>query len=501
MTTAASGLVRTAADASVYLVAGSVKYPITNLDLMNALSPLGAVRVLPQATVDAVRTGPAFRRVVLAPDGTISFVDAGIRLPLTTCAQVADFGYGCADAIPLEAAQIARLHAGPAMPSLYRTTSGKAFYITGGTRREIVDTAALVERGLPTTAVTLLESGIAYLPYGAPLTRDGVVLRSRTTGALVLSAGGLFTPLTQGIDRAPGIASMPVAPLDAASLGHLVQTAPLPPVVRDVVTARVYLLTTTGKVHLTDAATVPGTPATTSVLPRIPDAGSRGATVFLKSQNDATVYYLYAGQRRPIGSWADLITLNGGSASPVIHTLPGTSSALLAAGPTQVAPGTLVKTPDNGTVYLTDGPSSRITVGSFTPTNEIGASRLAVLSTADLARYTLAAGQITTAVECGTDRYLGLSGRLYRVSPTVQAAYRVTGFTTLHPSTCAALPRSAQALDRFLRTPDGTIFHVADGAKRPIGSMASYAALGGTAAKTVAVTAATAALLPTGPRV
>ena len=67
VTTASSGLVRTATNGTVYLVAGSVKHPITSLDLMVALGPLGPVRYLPQSTLDSLTTGPAMRRVVARP--------------------------------------------------------------------------------------------------------------------------------------------------------------------------------------------------------------------------------------------------------------------------------------------------------------------------------------------------------------------------------------------------------------------------------------------------
>jgi hypothetical protein len=162
-----------------------------------------------------------------------------------------------------------------------------------------------------------------------------------------------------------------------------------------------------------------------------------------------------------------------------------------------LAPGTLVKSPDNGTVYLTDGAGSRLTVGSFTTTAELGATRLVVLPAADLAGYALRPGGITTAVTCGTDRYLGLSGRLHPVTPAAADAYRLTAFTPLDPTTCAALPRSTQPLDRFLRTPEGTIYHVTGGTKRPIGSWSAYLGLGGTAANTLPVTTTSAALVPT----
>lgn len=496
--TRASDLVRTVANPTVYVLSGSKKHPVPNADLFAALGPLGPVSFVSQSYLDSRTAGAPMRRMVLAPNGSISFVDAGIRLPMGSCAQVADFGQSCADVTRLEAAQVAKLHAGPPMTNLYRTTSGKAFYVSGGARREVADTTALVQSGLPTASVTLLESGIANLPYGTPVVADGQVVRSRTSGTTVLSAGGQHTPLTHGMESTAGIASLPTAVLDEASLARLPQTPALAPIVREATGSRVYLLTTAGKVHLTSLALIPPTltTATSGALARIPDAGSTGGSVFVKAQDNATVFYLQGGQRRPIGSWSDLVTLNGGSPAPTIRTLPGGSAAMLSSGPTQVPPGTLVKAPDDGTVYLTNGLGSRITVGSFTVTNELGAAGLRVLPAADLAAYSVTPGTLTRAVTCGGQRYAGLSGQLHPVTESVAAAYGLA-FTTLDPATCAALPRSPQPLGRFLRTPDGTIYHVADGTKRPIAAWNAYVTLGGTPANTLSVTHATAALVST----
>ncbi len=496
--TRASDLARTVADPTVYVLSGAMKYPVGSGELLSALGPLGPVSYVPEGFLESKTTGGPMRRVVLSPSGTVSFVDAGIRLPMGSCGQVVDFGYGCGDATRLQNAQLAKLHAGPAMTNLYRTTSGKSYYVADGARREVSDTTALAQAGLPNASVTLLESGIANLPYGVPVVADGEVLRSRTSGTTVLSAGGQGTPLTHGMASTAGIASLPSAALDEASLARLPQTGALAPVVREATGSRVYLLTTAGKVHLTDLALIPSAPATatSAALARVPDVAGSGGPVFFKGQDSATVYYLRAGQRRAIASWSDLVTLNGGSAAPAIRTLPGGSAAMLPAGPGQIPPGTLVKSPDNGTVYLTDGLGGRITVGSFAVTNELGAAGLRTVSAADLAAYTLTPGTLTRAVTCGTQRFIGLSGRLHPVSDTVAAAYALPS-VALDPATCAALPRGTQPLDRFLRTPDGTIFHMTAGAKRPIGAWAGYLALGGTTANTLPVTFATAALFPT----
>ena len=50
---------------------------------------------------------------------------------------------------------------------------------------------------------------------------------------------------------------------------------------------------------------------------------------------------------------------------------------------------------------------------------------------------------------------------------------------------------------RFLRTPDGTIYHITNGTKQPITSYPRYLQLGGTPTNTLPITTFTAGLFPT----
>ncbi|NKY09927.1 hypothetical protein [Cellulomonas hominis] len=495
-------LLRSDQDATVYLVSGGAKYPIASGAVLQALSPLGSVGYVGQQYLDRLTTGRLVQRALLGPDGTVYYFDAGIRLPFASCAQVADFGMTCGDAVPVEAGIVAALSAGPRVTNLFRTTSGKAFYVQGGARREAADDESLRAAGLSTSGVTLLETGISYLPLAAPVVRDGIVLAARGSASRLIALNGTFTPAPSSLTTVAGLAALPERLLDPASMSLLPTGPALVPLVREPTGSRVYLLTGTGKTLITDPAAVsastPAAPA--GLLERIPDAGTDAGPVFVRAADSGTVYLLRAGELRPLRSWTDLVTVAGGDTNPPISLIPGGTAALLPAGPTQVAPGTLIIAPDNGTVYLADGLESRVTVGSFAVTDELGATRLIWLSASELARYGVRPGMLGTAVTCGSEQHLGLSGTLYRVPAAMMQRYGITSSTVLDSSTCAALPRSNQTLDRFLRTPDGTIYLMENGAKRPIGSYGAYVAAGGTAANTVAITATTASRFPTGAR-
>ena len=67
----------------------------------------------------------------------------------------------------------------------------------------------------------------------------------------------------------------------------------------------------------------------------LPGANAAALTteVFAKSDGDATVFRVTANDKRPVTSWSRLVTLNNGSASPVIAELSPTLLAALPTGP------------------------------------------------------------------------------------------------------------------------------------------------------------------------
>jgi hypothetical protein len=382
---------------------------------------------------------------------------------------------------------------------IYRTTSGKAFYVSGGVKREVVDDAALAAGGLPTSSVTLLETGLARLPYGPPVIRDGVVLRNRSSRVLTVVGGGQLATVGEPV-VATAFAGRPVRDLDDASLRLLPAPAAVPGAfVKEAGGPRVFLLTEQGKRLVVDAgmvpASVPEMPA--GVLALVPDAARVEADTFVKGSANGTVFALRAGQLRGIAGWGDLIALNGGDPAPRILAVDQRVVDLLPRGPLQRAPGTMVVAPRNPTVYLVDGYDTLIPVGSFAVTGELGASRLASVADADLAAYTVRPGVVTTGLECAGTRYLGLGGKLYRVGTDAAAHYPARAWTQVDVTTCAALPAGGE-LSRFLRAGNGTIFYVENGVKRPIASWGTYLALGGGSAPLIQASDYSLSLIPDG---
>jgi len=494
-----SSLMRSTTDATVYLVSGGTKYPIRTMAQVDALKPLGSVAFVSQQYLDRRTTGPAFQRSLHSADGTIYLVDEGRLHPFTSCGQLADFGMSCASLVSVDTTQVARFTRAATVSNVVRTPAGVLFHVTVGTRREAADTESLSAAGLPTVGLALSAATISSLPYGTPLVRDGLLLRGRTGGATVATVAGGPVAVPAALATLPGISSLATRPLDDASVAALTTTARLAPVSRDPATGAVHLLTTAGRLHLLDAATAGSAPDVPgALLNLVPAAGSAGGPLFAKEVGNASVYLLRAGSLRPLTNMGH-VTAIARTTSVQLRELPPGSAALLPAGQVQVSPGTLIKSPDSGTVYLVTSLDERLTLNSFAVTDELGITGYTTLARTHVDRYALTSGTVRTAVRCGSQTYLGLSGTLYPASEAMVARYLLDPIV-VDQVLCARASVSATPLDRFLREPNGTIHLVENGQKRPIGSYQRYVDAGGTAANTINVTSATAARFPTGAR-
>ncbi|MFP5346597.1 MAG: hypothetical protein ACLGIA_06190 [Actinomycetes bacterium] len=497
-TQAGSFLVRSENNPTVYLLVDDAKYPVPSLALLSALDRLGPVGVVSQKFLDARATGPTMGRLVRSTNGTIYFVDAGIKLYVPTCQMAADYGYSCSQTTLLPDAQLALLKTGPSLTSVFETTSGKRFFVQGAAKREVYDAQSLASAGVPATSVRLLESALDHLPYGTPVIRDGVVARSRATGALTLHQGGRGSAVGAALlSQTPLGALVPEEPLDQQSIDRLADAGTLTGLVQSADGARAYALTATGKMRLAEPGQWSGrlTALPDSLLAQIPDEGTIAPSSFVKSSTKADVYLVLDGEKRYVRTWGDLTTLSGGAA-PQISTLPDEVLGGLPSGGPVLAPGTLVYAPGSPAVSLVDGLRRRIPVTSFSVVDETGAGALVQVDASTMSKYTPSARPMSVAVSCNGHTYLGVFGVLRRIPDALLGDYRLTP-VTLDPLTCSALRPSEQALGRFLRTPDGTIYYVANGGKRWLTSYAEYVRLGGTAANTTAVSPLVASAVPT----
>ncbi|HSX06268.1 MAG TPA: hypothetical protein VLG92_00940 [Candidatus Saccharimonadia bacterium] len=498
--TSGSDLVRTVNDATVYLVSGANKYPIADGNLLNDFSPIGKqVQFVSDAFMSSHTTGPLLGHMVGSPGGTLYFVNAGIKLPFTSCDQVVAYGYSCGAVNYLTDGQLGNLASGPAMTSLYKTTSGKEFYIVGGTKREVFDQQSLTAANISDGANMLLEGGLAYLAYGPPVIRADVLVGDRGTGQQFVYSNATYLPVQSSIANLTYISGLPNALLDDTSIPVGQRTANASGFISDPTGAAKYILMNSGKVQLTNpsAWNVSYSPVSTNLLSTIPNATDPINNQLLKSSNDATVYYVTGGQKRPISSWADLVGLN---VTPfAINVIPTSELNAITTGKVIFASGRLVKSVTSATVYVTESNNTLLPITSFVFPQDMGIPlSVATMPDSDLQSYTIA-NAVRTEISCSGVNYVGVDGKLYVVDSTAMTTYGLNPSDFLDTGTmCDNLSKSTQPLGLFVHVGTGTIYYVSGGSKRAIVGYNTYLAHGGNSSNTLLSSDYFASLIPTG---
>lgn len=468
--------VRTTDNTTVYLIAGANKYPISDINILGALYPLGGVSYVSQSYLDSLTTGPIMGRVIRSSNGTIYFYDAGIKLSFGSCSQVADFGSTCGGAILLDDGEVNLLSTGPAMTNLIVTTSGKRFYVTSNTKKEVYDDQSLAQAGISNGINILSDASLVSIPYGSPIIRDGVFTRDRVGGLLYAYSGTSLAPVEPSL-QSTYLGNVATNSLDQQGLALLTQGAQVGGYIKSS-SGTSYIITSKGKMAVTTPSDWSGSFVTLSdaTLSQIPTITSTGSAYYTVSfSNGGTIYLVAAGTLRPIMSWGGLVAL---TPSPSIITLPTYYLSNLAQGTPFLTPGTLVMSPNSPSVYLVDGLNSLIPMANFGPVTELGFGPIVITSDSVINSYNKAASVLSEAVQCGSNQGLAIGGSVYPVTLT-SATY-----TTLSTTDCSLLTWKSTA-PGFLLASNGTIFQIQNGQKNPIASYGKYLALGGNATNTI----------------
>lgn len=493
-----SYLVRTPADATVYLLSGNNKYPIGDSGVLQDFTPLGQVKYVSDTYLSAYSQGPMLGHMVGGQDGTLYFIDGGIKLPFSSCGMVAHFGYSCSSVTVLPNSQLSKFATGPYITQLYKTVEGKMFYIVNGTRRQVFDQKSQDQAGLSGPYNALLERGISYLPYDVPIIRDGVVVKNRSGGSYVYDSSNFWT-LNQDLAAYRSVQNLPSGYLDNSSIPSAMRTGELSGLMNDTSNGVKYVLTSTGKGQLAAPTTWSAKfqPVSSALISSLPAATERVESGLVKSGSDGTVYYMFGGQKRPIQSWDDLIGLKPPVLS--ITTLANTTINSLTTGATVYSPGRLVKTANSGTVYIVKSPSELLPLSTFAVTQDLGLTAgIGQISITDLGLYTI--GQpAQTRISCGGSNYVGIAGSLLPMSTNqmTQYGFLQTDFAD-GGAACLNAPKSSASLTDFIRTPDGTIYRVQNGQKQAFTGYSIYLAYGGSVSNTVPVSSYFAALIKNG---
>ncbi len=379
------------------------------------------------------------------------------------------------------------------------TTDGARYYVNDGTKREILDNQSQAEAGIPGGYNVLTEGAVSALSFATPVVRESVFARQRGASTYFFLGGAAKRAVDASAQALAGLPARAAGSLRVESLGIVpTKTPAFTGVVRVPGTTVNNVLAGDGRYEWTAGdlgATVGFTEVSQAFLDGYPLKGRIAAGTMIKTASSATVYMVMADKVLPIGSWEALMALSAG-ATPSIAVVPDSLVVALPKGPVALTAGTLVRTATDATVYLVNGVTNKIALSSFTFTTEAGITAFSFTTQARMDAYPRSEGLLGFGLSCGDTAYVSAAGSVHRVDPSISALYPFS-YMPLDSFTCALLKKGRDAND-FIREPNGTVYQLVDGTKRPISSMARLIELN-KGAGWLEVVPQFAALIPTGP--
>ena len=489
-----------ATNPTLYFVSASTKYPISDWGTYLQLSTFaGEYQTSKQADLDNVATGRPATRFVRSEYGSIYLLDSGRRHPVASCQQMQDFGGGFCEAwLPAPAEQLASVSDAGILSNLVTTNAGQTYYISGGVKRELYDTASGVQAGISGSPSSLNVETVQSIPYGPPIIRNDVRVAARfSADQFVYTDGKRTLVIPEFANQNAWFTSLPARVMDNDSLALLpgqsafAGLATMP-------TGDTTAIAETSKYVYTSRSVWPtGQPKfSQALLDSIPTKAVITTTPFIKSARSSLISGMVAGIRRAVPDWSTLAEL-GGAGPNGIQTLEYATAEGPAAGAALHTPGTLVVAPDSASVYYIADEFDALPLESFAVSDQIHARQLVFVSTASVTRYNRSKPPITPVLLCGGTKYLGLGNGSFRLLASTSNSQTLPA-TTLSPGRCGAMNLGAgqtpSSRPVFVKSPyEATVWWMDGGTKTAISSWSELTALnGGDSNPTIAVFGATA---------
>ena len=480
--TAGSSLVRTQANASVYLLAGNGKYSVPSMALLSAYSKLGAVGYVSQAFLDSYGTIGRASLVVRTPDGTIGLLDSGVIRPMTSCTVAEHFGGSCDPSgyTQLTDYQASTFAIGPRVQTYLSDAAGQRYVMRDGGKREVLDNESLAAFGSVGSFVAVKDSTIAALATGDPIVRDSVFVASRETGTSALLADGAVHELEPDAPARLGVPERVVGSLASTSLARLPQSGVQ---FGGVVLAPdgVRVLSAAGVVRWDPAIAQPVQPpvvVSEDLIASYPESGVLiGAGSVVTGIAASRNYLVTSSTMRYFSSTAAWDSL-GDSVSHTAVKLPNEIIRYFPKGSAVRPVATQIKVDGAKSIFVIDGLDRKVQTPSLTLTKELGISGYATVSAASVSSYPTAPGMLTYGITCGAVSGVAAGGQLRPIPDPISDDYPID-FTELSAETCARVTLGAD-MTTFIRINNRSIFLIQDGVKHQVMSMARYSELRGT---------------------
>lgn len=439
-----------------FFVSAGKKYLIANCDQATSMGLNCAAAVqLTQVQLDALPTGPfrpditgVEKSIPVAP-ATASFylVTPNTKIPLD-CAKAPSLGFSCDKAVAttddtLNALTTVRLTPSTmGISSLISNSDGTSYYISAGTKHEVLDSESLADQNIVVKAPSPLTiDSYSYLPWGAPIAKDGSLFVNRDLKREgVIVAGKYFdieTTTATDVDFSQWFRKS-TGTLSSLGLSSIAAVSPISSLVVDE-DSKQFMVTNEGLVPVIDTAdwvkqATPITNALRAVFP-IVDQSLNGFN-YVKAKGQTTIYLLKDGSIRATFSAPDRVLLGAGMENQNVIAVSPSGLSLIPKSVLILPNGVVVKNKKTVQVGIIDGGSRLVTIGTNSMQLNLPTPRL--LTPLQLAGYGDTEELGAFKVKCGASIYLVADTKLHLVDISVAKDFPGKS-TNLSAETCAEL--------------------------------------------------------------
>ena len=483
-----------------YLVSAGKKYLLANCEQATSMGLDCAKAVqLTQVQLDALPTGPyrpditgVAKTIPVAPAVASYFlVTDKIKIPLD-CTKATTLGFKCEKAVATPATKLDALTTSRLTPAttgispLIVNADGTRYLISAGEKHEVLDDISLADKAITTrTPSPLTLNTFSYLPWGAPIAKDGSLFVNRDLkreGVIVDGKYFDIKPETRADADFTKWFRASTGTLSSIGLSTVAALSPITSLVIDEDSVR-WTLSDTGWIKVTDNSewTKQATLITNAALRKLPiSAQIVTGDNFVRAKGQNTIYLLDEGQIRATYNAADREIFGVGLSNAVPVSIAPSSLNLIPKSVMILPAGTVVKNKKTNVVGIIEGGSRMVTLGETSMQLTLPAPR--PLTSLQLVGYHDLEALGSFKVKCDGDIFLVSDSQLHSI-PVATAREYPGRATVLSPETCLLISPSPKQFSQYigLRTTDAKTkktsykaFKVIKGIRYPFKNLADY---------------------------
>lgn len=466
-----------------FLIVDNLRYRVWDSRLLAAIRPLGPEGVISQAYLESFENkGDLYQLVKRGTTTEYWLLVDGKRYSLTDCNLAKQFGLNCDLATSLSESQLSLFIQSGALTRLVITPEGNKFWIENGTRRAVVDDLALNSVGGQgvTASPMVVEQVVSLLP-GEPLASDLTVFGLTGTEDVALAFGGKSYRVAASLANSIGLDKWFTSSKVKIDQKLLSTSSGM---VRGFVAnaaGQNFVLTDAGKLPVIDPTnwTTQISVLPDAVINRFPTVnGTLAAPAVVTSVGNKLSYFVQGAERRSVADKSMTERFLSLLDQPKVITLPLAAINTVTSVGNGLAPGSLVKSTGDSTLYLVDDLTRKVKLSSADQAKSVSDSKVFTLDRTELAKLQTRTGFTAIKVQCDGATYLIDGGTLYPISPAGADEFPGKPYP-LAVSTCAGLKVSDKPVGQFVRDSKGLLFFVENGTRSRIRNWAQFGALRG----------------------